>query len=302
MSVQTDDPAVQRRRLRVELRALRKEADLTQRDVAHALDWSPSKLIRIENGDVRITPTDLRALLGHYGVRDSERIDEMVGIARASRKDSWADFKNVHTQPWLTFLAYESSASLIRDYESTYVPGILQTEEYALAAYTALGLDKETAERRWEGRLRRQELHERADPPQMFFVLDEAVIRRQIGGSRVMRRQMDQLKQLSTLPHVSMRVIPFEVGAYLSIGEPFILLEFRDARDDDILHIETPGPGGGVTMRDDVEATSDAVERFLGLEDIALSDSATRQLLDQLIDSDAAPGGAVAAPKPKEAK
>jgi transcriptional regulator with XRE-family HTH domain len=278
----TEEPAVQRRRLRVELRTYRRRAGLTQRDVAKAMDWSPSKLIRMENGDVRIAPTDLRVLLGHYGVADTDTVETLVEMARSSRRDSWGEFKDVHTQPWLTFLGYESSASVVRNYEALLVPGLLQTEEYALAGYRASGVDKEAAERRWEGRLRRQELHERDNPPDMNFVIDQAAVARQVGGQGVLRRQLERLKSYAQMKHITLQVVPFTSGGYEGLGESFVLLEFPNAGDDDLLHIEDPR--GGVTMRDDTDQTSAALERFVGLEDFALQPEETLELLDHLID------------------
>lgn len=295
MPATTLDPAVQRRRLRVELRTLRRARGFTQRDVAEAMDWSPSKLIRMENGDVKIAPSDLRVLLAYYGIDDHAQVEDFVAMARASRKDSWAEFKDVHSAPWLTFLGYESSASLIRNYVTLFVPGLLQTEEYALAVYKAGGVDKDVAERRWEGRERRQELHDRDDPPEMSFVIDQAALARQIGGQGVLRRQLERLKTYGTMPHVTIRVIPFTSGGYEGLGESFVLLEFPNANDDDLLHIEDPR--GGSTMRDDTDQTSAALERFVALEDVALSPDETRQLIDHLIDeSTPRPSGA----EPKE--
>jgi transcriptional regulator with XRE-family HTH domain len=282
MVVSTEEPAVQRRRLRVELRTYRKRAGLTQRDVAKAMDWSPSKLIRMENGDVRIAPTDLRVLLGHYGVSDPETVESLVDMARSSRRDTWGEFKDVYTQPWLTFLGYESSASVVRNYETLLVPGLLQTEEYALAWYRASGVDKEAAERRWEGRLRRQELHDRDNPPDMNFVIDQAAVARQVGGQGVLRRQLERLKSYGQMKHITLQIVPFTSGWHEGLGESFVLLEFPSPDDDDLLHIEDPG--GGVTMRDDTDQTSAALERFVSLEDFALPPEETLELLDHLID------------------
>jgi hypothetical protein len=253
------------------------------------MDWSPSKLIRIENGDVRITPIDLRALLDHYGVHDPERVASLVDTARSSRDDSWAEFREVHTSPWLRFLAYESSASLIREYECLRVPGILATEEYQRAAYRASEVAEAIAEKRWEAHLRRQELHERANPPAMFFILDEAVLRRQMGGERVMRRQLERLRELSDYDHLRLQLVPFSAGGYRRLGGSFVYLEFPDANDDDVLHIEDPQ--GGVTLRDDVEATSRAVEDFLKLEDVSLDPDKSREMLDRLIAGDTVTSG-----------
>ncbi len=125
------DPAILRRRLRSELRKARDTAGMTQRDVAVAMDWSQSKLIRIESGAVNISTNDLRALLGHYSV-DSDRSNALVDIARAAREPTpWSIYKDVATPEYIAFLGYEASASIIRNFEPLLVPGLLQTEEYA---------------------------------------------------------------------------------------------------------------------------------------------------------------------------
>ncbi|MGH3977188.1 MAG: Scr1 family TA system antitoxin-like transcriptional regulator, partial [Pseudonocardiaceae bacterium] len=125
------DPAIHRRRLRSELRNAREAAGMTQRDVAAAMDWSQSKLIRIESGAVNISTNDLRALLHHYNV-DSTRIDALVDVARAGREMTrWSIYKDVASPELIAFLGYESSASIIRTFEPFLVPGLLQTEEYA---------------------------------------------------------------------------------------------------------------------------------------------------------------------------
>jgi len=276
------DPTIQRRRLRVELRKARLDANLTQRDVAQAMDWSPSKLIRIENGAVNITPIDLRALLGHYGVTDKRRIDTLLEMARAGKTRSWSDFKGVHSGAFLTYLGFESSASIIRQYEPLLIPGLLQTEEYARAILSNVyGKAQDDADRRWEARERRQELHERDDRPQMFFILDEAVIQRRVGGAAVMRRQLERLRALADEPHVSVQVIPFRAGAHPGMRGPFTLLEFADANDDNVLYLEHTT--GDTTTRDDPEETGPYLDFFWSLEDLALSTEESNALVDKII-------------------
>ena len=128
------DPMVQRRRLRVELRKARENAGLSQKEVAPAMDWSLSKLIRIEAGSVNISINDLRVLLQHYGVDDRGRIDSLLTMARAAKEPAWwLPYKEVLSPEFSTFLSYESAASIIRNFEPVLVPGLLQTEEYARA-------------------------------------------------------------------------------------------------------------------------------------------------------------------------
>ena len=276
------DPTVQRRRLRVELRKARQDAKLTQRDVARAMEWSPSKLIRIESGAVNITVNDLRALLGHYGIKDKRRIDGLVDMARASKTTSWTEYKEVYEPAQLNYFAYESSASIIRQYEPLIVPGLLQTEEYGRQVLEKVaGVPLDDVDLKWQARTRRQELHERENPPQMFFILDEAVIRRQVGGPGIMLRQLEQLKGSAAQPHVRLQVVPFGWGAYPGLKGPFNLLEFADPNDDDVLNLENTL--GDITTRDDPEQTAPYLNTFWELEEQALSHDETLALIDAVI-------------------
>lgn len=276
-----DDPAVQRRRLRVELRRLRQDGNLNQRTVARAMDWSVSKLIRIEHGEVGISSNDLKVLLEYYQVNDEQRAAELLEMARHGRKDSWAEYRGVHSSPFLTYLGYESSAGLIRTFEPQLVPGLLQTEEYARATLSGThGEAKEIIDRRWRGRQERQRLHDRKQPPEMLFILDESAIRRHVGGPRTMRRQLERLKQWSTEPHITIQVLPFTAGAHPGMTGPFTLLDFPDANDDDLVYLEHVS---GSTTHDDPELTSPYVERFFALEEMSLSPEDTKALLDDAI-------------------
>jgi transcriptional regulator with XRE-family HTH domain len=294
MAPASNDPAVQRRRLRVELRAMRKETGKTQRDVAQAMDWSLSKMIRIENGEVGISPNDLRALLTYYGIVDPERVEPLVILARSSHGFSWSDLRDVYSPADLTYFGFESAASLIRSFELTLVTGLLQTEEYGRAVLrdTYRG-SSDVVERRWLARQRRQELHELDTPPTMFFVLDEAVIRRRVGGSTVMRRQLERLKEWSARPHVSLQVLPFEAGAHPALTGPFVLLEFDDPHDDDVLYQEHAT--GGSTTRDNPNVTGSHVELFFHLEASALSPGDTVAMIDDVIEE--MKGSRVSVPK-----
>jgi transcriptional regulator with XRE-family HTH domain len=290
------DPTVQRRRLRVELKRARQDADKTQRDVAEAMDWSTSKLIRIENGDVKITRNDLKALLDYYGVTDERRVTDLTDMARKAREDPWSDFRDVHTAPFLQYLGYESSAWIIRDSTIAWVPGLLQIEEYNSALQREVfGEKQEVAERRWDARQRRQGLHERDDPPQMFFIFDESVIRRQVGGPGVMRRQLQRIRELSAERHVTTQILPFSAGGHAGLNGPFTILEFRDPSDDHVLFLEQAGDR---TTRDDPDETALYLERFYELEKVALSRDETLEMLDAAI----ADSGAPAPSATKEAK
>lgn len=246
------------------------------------MDWSPSKLIRIENGEVRISSNDLKALLAHYGVTDKRRIDEFLSMARNARKESWSEFRGVHSAEFLTYLGYESSSKLLREFEVVYVPGLLQTEEYARALWNDVyHEDDATMDARWVARQRRQELHEADKPPEMFFIMDEAAIRRALGGPGVIRRQLIQLKDFAQEQHITVQILPFSRGGHPGMTGPFIVLEFPNPNDDDLVYLEFAT--GDSVSRDDPEVTSDYVERFYELEDLALSPEDSVALIDEAI-------------------
>jgi transcriptional regulator with XRE-family HTH domain len=288
------DPTVQRRRLRMELRKARDAAGLKQTDVARAMDWSPSKLIRIESGQVGISTNDLKALLGYYGVKDMARVNAMLELARSTRGASFYDQFADFLKPGLKeYLAYEASASVIRQYDPVLIPALLQTEEYgrAILEYAA-GYGPETVDRAWAVRQHRQELHDRADPPDMLFVLDEVALQRDVGRGQLMRHQLERLREYAAQPHVSLQVLPFSRGAHPGMMGNFILLEFADPSLDDLVHLESINE---VTIRDDAQLMARYMERFLKLEEIALSPEETNDLLERLI-TDAAPAGSAVAP------
>jgi transcriptional regulator with XRE-family HTH domain len=238
------DPSVHRRRLRSELRKAREAAGMTQKDVAAAMDWSSSKLIRIETGAVKISTNDLKALLNHYGTTDEAGINTLVELARRAREPSWwASHREVATPQLIEFLGYESSASIVRNYEPIFVPGLLQTEEYAREVLKVT--DSQTAttnalDSLVDLRMERQELLERDDSPEFHFILDEAVLCRQVGGTAIMRRQILQLREASERPRITVRVVPFRYGAYSLCRTSYVILEFPDPVDGNIVFIENP--------------------------------------------------------------
>jgi transcriptional regulator with XRE-family HTH domain len=235
------DPTIHRRRLRTELRNAREAAGMTQRDVAVAMEWSQSKLIRIESGAVSISTNDLRALLAHYGV-DFSRMDALLAVGRAARAATrWSHYKNVATPELLALLGYESWAAIIRNFEPLFVPGLLQTEEYARAVITNVGTrDPATIASLVDLRVERQELLFRQPAPSLHFIMDEAVIRRMTGGRDIMRRQLSQLLQLAEHEHITIRVVPFEHGMYRFHEIAYQVFEFPDPQDEYVLYIEAP--------------------------------------------------------------
>jgi transcriptional regulator with XRE-family HTH domain len=276
------DPTVQRRKLRLELRKARSNANKTQADVAEAMDWSPSKLIRIERGDVGISSNDLKALLNYYGVDNQDQIGELVELARSARGASAYDaFTDLLKPGFAEYLAYESSASVIRQYDPVVVPGLLQIEEYARGLFEGEGrFDPEKSDRLWKLRVQRQKVHDRDNRPKLQVVLDEAALRRHVGGRRVMIRQLEHLRDFAAAPYIDLRILPFARGAHPGLLGNFILLEFADTSLDDLVHLEHINQ---ITIRDDTELIAQYTDRFKYLQDISLSLEKSVDFIDVII-------------------
>lgn len=265
--------ALQRLRLRTELRKARTNVGLTQRQVAEKMEWSPSKLIRIEAGEVGISVNDLRPLLAAYDITDRRKIETLLNLARGSRKMPFAEFRDIYTKEFLQYLALESSASIIRNFNPLVVPGLLQTEEYARAVMHAYsrGVSEEVFDRYIEGRLTRQELLQGDAGPELFFVIDESVLRRQIGGRGVMRAQLERLAELANHPRIAILIVPFSVGAHPGLQGPFTHFEFEADEMPDSIYLENPR--GDSYMSNSPEETGRYLERFWELEDLSIKDN-----------------------------
>jgi transcriptional regulator with XRE-family HTH domain len=261
------ESAALRRRLTTQLRQLRSKAELTQKQVAEALYWSPSKMIRIEQGTVRITPTDLQALLNLYGVSDPAVVADLIMMARESKKLPFSEYREIISAEAVRYFQYEANASIIRQVTPILVPGLLQIEEYTRALLDAYGTPADRVDKLVESRKERQELFERTDSPESFFILDEAVLRRTVGGSNVMRRQIEHLIEMAGRPNVWIQVLPFVVGAHPAMKGPFVHLEFPDKNDPDVIFVENTL--GDTLFRDDEEITAQYLEQFWTLENIA---------------------------------
>ncbi|MEU9340848.1 helix-turn-helix transcriptional regulator [Streptomyces sp. NPDC048278] len=271
------DPSLNRRRLRIELRSAREKAELTQREAAEALEWSLSKIIRIEAGTVSLSVTDLRALLERYGVTDPQLVSELQEAARGSKGQSWwTPFSDVLNQSFTQYLGYESAADSVRTYHPIVFPGFLQTEDYA-EALLAPQAPPERIRRVVELRTARQDrLFEGDESPEMMFVVDEAALRRRIGEPAVMRHQLQHIKTLMEHPRVTLQVLPFGAGAHYATLGSFVLLGFKD--DDDLLWVEHSA--GQLAIRDDHELVARYQECFALLTDMALSDDDAVALID----------------------
>ena len=288
----SQDPMVQRRRLRAELRKAREAAGLSQKDVAPAMDWSLSKLIRIETGVVGISINDLKVLLQLYQITEPGRIQAMINMARAAKEPAWwAPYKDSISSEFSAFLSYESAASIIRNFEPFLVPGLLQTDEYARATLAALlppvaRTDVETVgqvDSLVELRIERQErLAQRTDQPKVFFAIDEAVLYRWVGGPDVMRRQLERIKSALSAPDFVIWIVPFEAGLYQRLRGAYLLFELPTPDEsEDILYLEDLR--GELLIRDDFQDAAIYLEAFWNIEQIALKNERAIDVVNQAI-------------------
>jgi transcriptional regulator with XRE-family HTH domain len=236
-------PVVQSALLRSELVRLRKDRELTQEQVASRLEWSPSKLIRVEGGRSAITKVDLDALLTVYGITSESHRERLTALNRGARGHGWWEkYRNDINATYLNYVGYEAGAAFIRQFTGLVLPGLLQTREYAEAITEKTG-DAALADQVVKLRLeRRSELMKRSVPPRQYYVLDEAVIRRHIGIEKdpaIMPAQLRHIAEIAERDErTTVRVIPFSVGTHAGLNGPFVLLEF-DGDLPDMLYRDT---------------------------------------------------------------
>ena len=230
-------PVVQSALLRTELTRLRKDSGLTQEQVAQSLDWSPSKLIRIEGGRSAITRVDLDALLKEYGISSESHRERLRELNRGARERAWwASYREELDSTYVDYVGYEAGAAYIRQFQQGYVPGLLQTPEYA-QVLTANSVDAVRSGAAVKFRMQRQaELAKRSSPPRQYHIVDEAVIRRHVGIKQDPAIMPNQLRHIAdraaSEETLTVRVVPFRAGAYPGLSGPFTLLEFDGAMPD----------------------------------------------------------------------
>jgi hypothetical protein len=247
------------------LRRLREERGITRETAGWEIRSSESKISRLELGRVSFKERDVADLLTLYGLTDARERDRLLALARDANAPGWwhryADLLPAWFQP---YLGLEAAASLIRTYEVQFVPGLLQTPDYARAV-VRLGRDRASTEeldRRVALRMDRQQVLTRADPPQVWAVLDEAALRRPIGGATVLRGQIEALIEATKLPNVRLQVIPFRVGGHAGSGGAFSILRFPDQDLPDVVYIEQLTSALYLDKRDDVDHYAAAMEQL----------------------------------------
>jgi transcriptional regulator with XRE-family HTH domain len=255
-------PTVRRRRLRYELRRLRIEHGLTIEQVQERSggDIKAPSISRWENGERSVRPTDLRLLLDIYDVR-GERRETLLTLSRqAKERGWWQSYGSVIPEWFQVYVGLEAEASSVRVYESELVHGLLQTPDYYRAFLRAApaAADEDEAERKIEVRMARQERLTGDDPPDYWAVLNEAVIRRVVGGADVMRKQLDHIAEMAKLPHVNVQVLPFSAGVHPAMDGSFEILGFPEPADPAVVYLENQA--GSLYLEE--EAEIDRYERM----------------------------------------
>jgi transcriptional regulator with XRE-family HTH domain len=245
--VAVDPPMVARRRVRLALRVARVAAQLTQQQVADEMEWSLSKVIRIEKGEVSIAPNDLRPLLDYFGVDDGPHVKAMLDdarVARARRRGAWyqqPEFRPYVTESFRRLVDYEAKAAEVRFYSIYFMPEPLQTPEYAIAV-SHLRDDEFSASQiraRVEAtRRRRQALLARTRSVRLLVLLDESVLRRPIGGKTIFTAQLKELERLAAQRGVRIRMIPFSLDAPVTNNGSFDLVSLGDDDGGTVLYHE----------------------------------------------------------------
>lgn len=242
MATTSQGPTIARRRLSMALRAARSEAGQTQENVAEALDWSVSKMIRIENGKVKASVTDVRALLDLYGVTDTSHVAELVDLARATRQKAWwaGEIRDQLPPAYAEYVALEADASALAFFHPVQLPGLLQTTEYASEAakapvFPAVSADsnKAGAEMR---RLRQEHLLQGPHRPRIDAIIDQSALLR--GSSELMTDQLHYLMKLGNDPLITLRILPFGPDIN-TVASPFIIVEFPEGEGADVVYIES---------------------------------------------------------------
>jgi transcriptional regulator with XRE-family HTH domain len=271
-------PTLRRRQLGQELRRLREAAGTTIDHVAERMECSASKVSRIETGQSGVSSREIRKILAAYEVVGPKG-EELVEMAREAKQRGW--WQLYGTVLTSAYVGLEAAAAELRSFEPLVIPGLLQTEEYARAMVLAgwPNMSNEEVEQRIRVRMKRQSLLYQDDPLQLSIILDEAALRRPVGGIDAMRRQLDKLRGAAELPHVTLQVLPLSAGAHGGMDGAFTILLFEELANQNLVFAAN-GAGGLFLEKDD------EIERyasiFAGLQSDALSPRRSIEMIANL--------------------
>ncbi len=271
-------PTARRIMLGARLRRLREAAEISRAEAGFAIRSSESKISRLELGRVSFKPRDVTDLLAMYGVTDPEKREAFLEmVARSNEPGWWHRYTDLVADWFQDYLGLEESASRIQTWEQQFVPGLLQTEEYAkaIASHGWSPMASQSVQRQVGLRMRRQALLGRPNPPKVWAVIDESVLRRPIGGSQVVSAQIAHLLELTKRPHVTLQVVPYQFSGYAAEGS-FTTLRFTEPELPDVVYIEHLTGALYLDKRSDTELYGRAFDR---LTVDAYTPDHTRQLL-----------------------
>ena len=241
MAGKRQTPTVRLRRLAAELRTLRTSSGLTRDAVVERTGINVATLYRIEHARVRPQTRTLRTLLDLYGADEQQQAD-LVALLRDARQRGWLHaYQSELPEQYTTYIGFEGEARSVWNYESLFVPGLLQTEDYARAVIRAVlpWASRDEVERRVEVRMERQDVLRNDNPLELWVIVDEAALRRQVGGQAVMQAQLSHLVQAAELPNVTFQVIPFRDGAHAGMPGSFVFMQFDDATIPEVIYIDS---------------------------------------------------------------
>ncbi|GII76865.1 transcriptional regulator [Sphaerisporangium rufum] len=274
-------PTVRLRRLAAELRRLRTAAGLTRDEVTEQTGINGATLYRLEAARARPQVRTLRALLDLYGV-DGQLRAELLAILKESAERGWLHtFEPELPDQYAAYIGFEQEARRLLNFESLFIPGLLQTEDYARAVIqgTLPMASRDELDGRLEARMRRQALFARPEPPHLWAVIDEAVLHRRVGGGKVMRAQLQRLLEVADEPYVTLQIVPFGSGAHPGMHGNFIIMQF-DQQGGDVIYLES--------MTNDLFLESDTdIDRynvvFEHLRAVSSSPAATRTMVGAVL-------------------
>jgi transcriptional regulator with XRE-family HTH domain len=265
--------------LGAQLRRLRERANISREDAGYHIRASGSKISRMELGRVSFKERDVVDLLEYYGVTDLQERNSLIQLTREANATPWWQKYQDAVPDWFgVYVGLEEAAQLIRMYEVQFVPGLLQTEEYARAVVMqgAPGLDPSEIDRRVAVRMGRQKLLGRSSPPRLWVIVDEAALRRPMGGRDVLAAQIERLMDLISEPNITLQVMPFRYGGHAAEGGAFTIMRFPEADLPDMVYMEYLTGALYLDKPDEVERYAAVMER---LSVAGTSPERTREIL-----------------------
>ncbi len=274
----TSGPTIARWQLARELRRLREGADLTHVQIAEVLGCSDWKIYKIESGDVGVGRADLLVMLDKYGVADESVRGTLLDLQKQGKERGWWARFGQLPGPYSMYIGLESAATEVKNFELAAIPGLLQTEDYARALLTAQGLlsDPAQIEKRVQVRLARQACLTEEPRLNLWTILDEGALRRQIGGKAVMREQLDHLITVNKLLNVTVQVLPFTEGGHPGTLGSIAILEFPENVHSPVAYVESLAGDAYMEKEDDLRR---ATMVFTRMHAAALSASKSAELI-----------------------